>query len=121
MLQLSSWPFSPPPRIVDPVMVQNVTNYFEKQNQITEAAVPSSTKSNQKMLSSFFKTNLKGSKIIRIEIFDAEQFSSREKSVCKCDARLCVQHVVQDTSTDNFYIRVRDILKCMDNHLYTSL
>lgn len=103
-------------------MVQNVENYFEKQTQRKQTlANEGGLTSEKKMLSSYFKTIVHGSKVIRIEIYDASQFSNAEDSLCKCNAELCVQHVVENVYCDNIYTRVRDILKYMDNTVYTSL
>lgn len=54
--------------------------------------------------------NTIGGKVIRIEIYDAEKFSDSESSQCKCDADLCIQHVVKNTCMDNIYNSVKDIV-----------
>lgn len=104
--------------IIDPTIVQNITNYFQREDQRNREAQESGIK---KMLASFFKSKVLGSKVIRIEIYNAESFANIEQSICNCNAELCAQHVVEDIHADNIYPRVRDIIKCMDNTFYVSL
>lgn len=108
-------------------MVHNVKSYFETHNAVEADNGPkpqsnsNSSPKRKKTLSSFLKTHATGVKVIRIEIYDASQFSNLEKSICKCNAELCAQHVVEDIYSDNVYIKIRDLLKSMNNSLYVSL
>lgn len=72
-------------------------------------------------LTSCIKTTVQGVKVIRIEVYNADQFSSIEDSTCKCRAEICAQHVVNNFYSDHIYMKVRDILKSMDNSMYTNL
>lgn len=74
-----------------------------------------------KLLTSCLKTSANGLKVIRIEIYDADQFSSTEDSTCKCSAEICAQHVVSNFYSDPIYIRIREILKSMENSMYVNL
>lgn len=56
---------------------------------------------------SYVKTLNKGLKVIRIEIFDANQF---ENKICNCNAEMCVQHVVSNTLHDDIYKSIRIII-----------
>lgn len=47
------------------------------------------------------------SKIIRIQVFDAEDFTN---SPCDCSANICVQHVVGNVFNDDIYKCVKDIV-----------
>lgn len=51
-----------------------------------------------------------GGKIIRIEVYDMDSFSDSASSKCKCDAELCIQHVVKNMFMDEIYKTVRDIV-----------
>lgn len=102
---------------MDPATVQGITSYLENENSVdTPVNVIES-----RNLSSSFKITSSGKKVIRIEIYDAVQFDSVEKSICRCNARLCTQHVVQDLASDNIYHRIREIIKCIDNNFYKAL
>ncbi|PZC85652.1 uncharacterized protein LOC124644834 [Helicoverpa zea] len=57
----------------------------------------------------------RGAKIIRIEIYDTENFPDHISSLCNCDAELCVQHVVKNVFMDDVYKSVKEIaLKVSD-------
>lgn len=71
----------------------------------------------QKKLTSSIRTATIGSKVVRIEIYDADQFDDSTKSVCNCNAEICAQHVVQNIFSDNIYTRVKDILKSIETSL----
>lgn len=101
--------------MVDPAIVRGITSSLEADN------ITSNPPLEKNITSSFFKKTSLGTKVIRIEIYDAVQFSSVEKSFCPCNARICTQHVVEDEMTDNIYHRVRDIIKCIENNFYTTL
>lgn len=75
----------------------------------------------QKQVITSFKSTMSGTKVIRIEIYDADQFEDAAKSICTCNAMVCAQHVVQNEFTDHIYPRIRDIIKCIDNNFYVSL
>lgn len=47
------------------------------------------------------------SKIIRIQVFDADEFTN---SPCDCSANICVQHVVGNVFNDDIYKCVKDIV-----------
>lgn len=49
-----------------------------------------------------------GRKIIKLEIYDAEQFNSEE--ICKCTAEICCQHIVQNIFKDEIYKAAREII-----------
>lgn len=74
-----------------------------------------------KKLISSLKTTAVGTKLIRIEIYNADQFASTGESTCKCNADICAQHVVRNVHLDQIYPRIREILKCMDNKIYMNL
>lgn len=117
--QMASWlysPVSPVSPMIDPATIRGITASLENENQDTPPVIADS----RNLTSSFKKTSC-GTKLIRIEIYEAEQFDSLEKSICKCTARVCAQHVVQDVHTDNILYRVKDLIKCIDNNLYTAL
>lgn len=101
-----------------PATVRGITSYLESfsPEQPTDL-----TTRDKKMMSTYFKITTPGSKVIRIEIYNADQFENAEKSMCRCNAEVCVQHVVKNAATDNIYPRVKDIIKCIDNTLYTSM
>lgn len=110
--QYSDWILSPP---ITP-NVQNVVGC-----DVYESTLSSNNILKSKLLASSLKTTTRGSKVIRIEIYDASQFQNVEKSVCKCNAEMCAQHVVENIYSDNIYAKVRDILKSLDNSLYVTL
>lgn len=70
-----------------------------------------------KQLSSCVKYTTSGVKLIRIEVYDAEQFDNAEKTICHCNAHLCAQHVVSNIFTDDIYVRVKDILRSIQNNV----
>lgn len=70
----------------------------------------------KKKLASSIKIETLGAKVIRIEIYDADQFDNFQKSVCHCNAEICAQHIVQNVFSDDIYIQVKDILKSIDTN-----
>lgn len=96
---------------------------FENQNvqNVQANAIYSPTTIESKMLTASLKTSIRGMKLIRIEIYNANQFATSEESSCKCNAEICAQHVVSNVHSDNIYIRLKELLKSMDNAMYTSL
>lgn len=74
-----------------------------------------------KRLTSSLKTTVLGRKVIRVEIYNANQFSSMDESACRCHAEICAQHVVSNIHLDQIYPRIREILKCMDNKMFINL
>lgn len=70
-----------------------------------------------------FKKVLKGRKVIRIEIYDADQFDNVQKSTCNCSAEICVQHVVENIGSDNIYCRIKDLIQliCVRFNMYNPL
>ncbi|RVE52646.1 hypothetical protein evm_002765 [Chilo suppressalis] len=51
---------------------------------------------------SYIKRPSQGSKVIRIEMYDADKIPE-DGNNCKCQAELCVQHVVTNYFMDNIY------------------
>uniref|UniRef100_A0A1E1VYT9 Uncharacterized protein n=1 Tax=Pectinophora gossypiella TaxID=13191 RepID=A0A1E1VYT9_PECGO len=75
---------------------------------------------NNTALYSFMKkpTRRGGLKIIRIEIYDADKIENAvEHSMCKCDAELCVQHVVKNILLDDVYKGTRDVINKIEESL----
>ncbi|CAH0717053.1 unnamed protein product, partial [Brenthis ino] len=68
-------------------------------------------------LYSYMKIPSKGTKIIRIQIYDVEQLQNNEDKVCKCNANLCIQHVVQNLFRDDIYRDVTKIITQMKEQL----
>ncbi|XP_028162761.1 uncharacterized protein LOC114354537 [Ostrinia furnacalis] len=101
-------PLSPPASgRMSPTSVQRIINNMENENQRYGDIIINQ----QKKLYSSIRTVSHGAKVIRIEIYDAEQFENSTKSVCQCNAEICAQHVVENVFNDNIYTRVKDIIK----------
>lgn len=56
-------------------------------------------------------------KVIRIEVYDVENFPDTISSLCKCDAELCVQHVVKNIFMDDIYKSVKEIAVKVSNNI----
>lgn len=50
------------------------------------------------------------SKIIKIEIFDADKIDSSDQNMCKCEAELCAQYAVKNVLLDEVYNLTKDII-----------
>lgn len=61
-------------------------------------------------LYNYIKQTAKGTKVIRIEVYNAEQFENSEDSVCRCAAEICVQHVVKNALFDDVYTKTKDLI-----------
>lgn len=70
---------------------------------------------------SFVKKASRGSKIIRIEIYDAKDFDNQEGALCKCKADLCVQHVVKNVIFDDIYKNVKDAVSKIQENIEAEL
>lgn len=99
--------------MLDSSTLRSITGFLDTENNED----PSVERRN---LLEFFKMSSTGTKVIRIEIYDAAQFTTANLSSCSCNARVCTQHVVKDEATDNIYHRVKDLIKCIENNFYTS-
>lgn len=115
LFQIPSWTYSPisPPLMINPDIVENVVNYLDEEERANNV--------DNKQLLSFYKTVSAGSKVIRIEVYNANQFESIEQSVCQCSAEICFQHIVKNIYTDSIYLRVKDMLHYLNNTFYQSL
>lgn len=52
----------------------------------------------------------RGMKIIKIEIYDTDNFQKSEQSICNCQADVCVQHVVKTILYDDIYTSTRELI-----------
>lgn len=62
---------------------------------------------------SYIKVPKHGAKIIRLEIYDAEKFEKSQNTMfCKCDANICMQHVVEADNMffDDIYNAAKNLL-----------
>lgn len=100
--EVPSWVYSP----VSPPMIINQDPYMNPFNGDQYSQPNHGTKD----LTSSLKYTSRGAKLIRIEIYDAHQFENKEKSVCQCNAELCLQHVVKNIENDHVYTQVKDII-----------
>lgn len=116
--QYSNWILSPPTLSLDECgkFTANCGQRTPATNVLSPTLVI-----DEKKLSSHLKITKQGVKVIRIEIYDVEQFRSTEESMCRCNAELCAQHVVANVYSDDVYTRIKDILKSIDNSLFTIL
>lgn len=106
--------------MIEPDVIDKVVNYLDKEERQRSPCVPNTNTTNDKELISFYKTvSTGGTKVIRIEIYDANQFESN--SMCQCSAEICVQHIVKSIYTDNIYLRIKDMLPYLNNTFYQSL
>lgn len=65
----------------------------------------------ERTLFSFIKKPItRGAKIIKIEIYDADNSPNSEKSTCDCEAEICVQHIVKTVMFDDIYNNIKDII-----------
>lgn len=77
---------------------------------------PNKKTKNNSSVFSYAKKRTSGAKVIRIEVYDVESFSNNIDSLCKCDAEICVQHVVKNLYVDDVYKSVRELMtKITDN------
>lgn len=80
---------------------------LQMQNDVSDGV--NRKRSNDEALYSYVKRPLKGSKVIRIEIYDAKSFEDRQQNICKCKADLCVQHVVKN-NMDGIYQSTKELI-----------
>lgn len=104
---------------MSPPITPNEAHSLENQNILNVNYSPNVVKT--KMLTSSLKTSLLGLKVIRIEIYRADQFENSEDSSCRCKAEICAQHVVSNYYSDHIYSKVREILKSMDSSICFNL
>lgn len=65
----------------------------------------------ENMQYSFIKMPSKGSKIIRIELYEIDKLKNTDEPlICKCNAELCVQYVVRNMYSDDVYKTYREII-----------
>lgn len=106
--------------MIDPDVIDKAINYLDMEERHRTPPTINTTNDNKKELISFYKTiSIGGAKVIRIEIYDANQFENN--SMCQCSAEICVQHIVKDIYNDNIYLRVKDLLPYLNNTFYQSL
>lgn len=68
------------------------------------------------------KTSKRGSKIIRIEIYDAEIFENSQNKTCNCDANICMQYVVDsDIFYDDIYNSTKNLMTKMQKSMEKTL
>lgn len=63
------------------------------------------------------KPIIRGTKIIRIEIYDPDNFQKSDQSTCNCEAEICVQHVVKSVLFDDIYKGTKDIINKIQDEL----
>lgn len=67
---------------------------------------------------SYIKKPIKrGSKILKIEIYDTGHYPKPEDPICRCDAEVCVQHVVKSQIFDDIYSSIKDIINKIQDEL----
>lgn len=69
---------------------------------------------NDNVIYSFIKRPARGgSKVIKIEIYEAANFPdcTDDRHICNCNAEVCIQHVVKNIFMDEIYRSVKDLLK----------
>ncbi|XP_047035773.1 uncharacterized protein LOC124641649 [Helicoverpa zea] len=79
--------------------------------------VPNSKKRGTKTLYSYIKKPAKGlqSKVIRIQIYDAEDLKSSK--LCECRANVCAQHIVENVFNDDIYKCAKDMISKIQKKL----
>lgn len=103
--------------------VPRESNIVQKQGIKTlglETASRKRTRSEQTIYSYIKKPVKRGSKIIKIEIYDSEQFLKAEDSICSCTAEVCVQHVVRSMIIDDIYNAVKDVINKIQDEFITE-
>lgn len=80
-----------------------------------EKSIPSrSTPFKRKKEATYYshvKIPMKGHKIIKLEIYDAEKMEG--DNLCKCDAEICCQHVVKNLFLDEIYRSAQNLISKM--------
>lgn len=61
---------------------------------------------------SYIKKPVKGgTRVIKIEIYDADNFLKSDDSTCKCEAETCVQYVANSALFDDIYVATKGVIK----------
>ncbi|KAL4702088.1 hypothetical protein ACJJTC_005427 [Scirpophaga incertulas] len=107
------FPFQPTTRNQS-MLSQRVSNYFQQQESdvVETPCIPKKKKEND-MCFSFIKTPKRGSKIIRLEIYDLDKFEeSPNLKFCECNAKTCTQYVVDSDNLlfDDIYNSAKNLI-----------
>lgn len=80
-----------------------------------EGSNTSRKRSRENELYSYIKVPALGRKIIKLEIYDADQFKSTE--ICKCNADICCQHIVKNIFKDDIYKAACELIDKMSEKI----
>lgn len=80
-----------------------------------EGSNTSRKRTNEKATYSFIKIPAVGRKIIKLEIYDAEQVPN--EGVCKCAAEICCQHFALNIFKDEIYKAARELIDKMSEQI----
>lgn len=100
-------PVSPP---ITPAQVEELSDYLRNESPGNLEILDGNR---SKPIVTTFKKVVRGRKVIRIEIYDADQFENVQQSMCNCSAEICVQHVVENIVGDDIYSRIRDVIQLL--------
>lgn len=76
----------------------------------------SSRKKKRNDLHSFIKIPVQGRKVLKLEIYNADDIKCDEM-FCKCNAEICCQHVVKNIFKDEIYSLARELIEKMCENL----
>lgn len=78
---------------------------------------------NKRIIYSYIKKPItRPSKIIRIQIFDAENFEQKDSSMCNhyCEAEVCAQHVVKNIILDDIFSSTKELINKIQENMENS-
>lgn len=103
--------------------------FFQEADELFNFIPPNSNQQNtnrkrarlENAVYSFLKKAVKGgTKVIRIEVYDADKLKFDEvEQLCNCNAEICIQHVVKNTYNDDVYIAVKEVIAKIEGRLET--
>lgn len=114
------FPFQPIQTINQNVLAQRVSNYMQQQDNATEGAGTQKKKKENEPLYSYIKRSKQGKKIVRLEVYDAENIENIQTAIlCKCNADVCMQYVVDNDNMyfDDVYNSVKSLMTKIQNSI----
>lgn len=96
----------------NPFLAQRVSTYFQNNEGDFTAEPSAKRKKDEKSMFCYIKMRKSGSKMIRVEVYDVKNENIPSDLVCKCNADICMQHVVESDNIafDEIYNTTKNLI-----------
>lgn len=105
---------------MNPFMAQRVSTYFQNnEHDITAEPSAKKKKKDEKTMYCSIRMRKCGSKMIRVEVYDVKNENIPSDLVCKCNADICMQHVVdsENIAFDEIYNTTKNLITKIQKQL----